>query len=165
MKRQAPSLTDLKQQALAQLSTIFTPAQATQVEQGITNYTNQYVINRNAEQFYDSVYSEKLANIVYDMSQVNESTSKIRQTDDLANIAFLEPHETDYDNWKSIIERHQKDKDTLENLPGIERPDHPCRKCKWIVYEYHELQLRGLDEATTVFWKCKKCGTCDVRNG
>jgi DNA-directed RNA polymerase subunit M/transcription elongation factor TFIIS len=115
----------------------------------------------------NGIYQSKFADLIFNLANENQTMDKIitdihNKCYNPYNLAFCTAYELNMDQWLKIIMRKNKTKEVLSNLPTIDYI--PCIKCACTKYNYIMLQIRGADEATTIFYICTQCGNTTSEN-
>jgi DNA-directed RNA polymerase subunit M/transcription elongation factor TFIIS len=135
---------------------------AIKLEAGIFEFTLVYGLIKNyVNSIFPAIYNDK----VYDICQNLDPTNAIQNHTlidainygelDPQTVAFLRPHETHPDRWKTLI---QKDKLREEKRRNIATTDiYKCYNCGGRKCTMFELQTRSADEPMTKIITCLDC--------
>ena len=71
-------------------------------------------------------------------------------------IAYLQHHQLDGENWDALISRKKLREEKMKNASTTDA--YPCRKCKKRKAYVFRFQTRSADEPMTTFIRCLVCG-------
>ena len=130
---------------------------AKEIEIGIVNFTNEYLINNNTPSFlFDEIYLNKTNEIIKILT-INDNLLNLIKDKKLEpkKIAFMKDEELFPEKYDEI-----KKKKEIQNLNSEVKGSSAfeCKKCHERNVEIYQKQTRSGDEPPTTFIICLKCG-------
>jgi DNA-directed RNA polymerase subunit M/transcription elongation factor TFIIS len=108
-----------------------------------------------------AIYNDKIKNILYEIVSSPYKDKIIKNIIDRVinphEIAFLEPHKINPDNWHLLIKKNELREFKKNNMAATDL--YKCRNCGERKCSVSHLQTRGIDEPMTTFITCLICRT------
>ena len=128
---------------------------AANIEVSVLNFSKEYVEANNLPYLLDSIYNDKLTNI---MSLISlELIEEILKDNIPANkIAFMNDSDLNPKKFKEFFKKRKKIDEIKDNTTVVTA--YKCKKCGGNRSKVKELQVDRGDEPTNIFITCLDCG-------
>ena len=126
------------------------------IEQGIYDFTVNYVTENEIPYLFESIYENKLSEILSYLNKKNSSLIKMIENNEIDpyNIVFYKIEELEPDRYHNIL----KQREFEEHNGNFGSDAFTCSKCKKSKCQVTQRQTRAGDEPPTIFVKCLECG-------
>lgn len=160
------SKVDKKELIITQFSKLVSKKIATDIEESIQKYTNEYCNTENIfdESSKNKVYINKCKSIYDNLDPKSEIgntklITRIKTKDfNISRIAFLTPQELFPEHWNKLIDKqHEEDEIKYSKTMVSVSEDIKCPRCFKKRVTYFDAQVRCSDEPMTTFYTCLEC--------
>ena len=129
------------------------------IEQGVYNFSKDYVIQNEVEFMIEQIYQDKSSEIFNKLKEDGKDLIKLLDKKKIKaiDLAILKPEELNPKIYESILKKEEIRKYKEENKSA--NSSFKCSKCgNTKKFDVSQKQIRAGDEPITTFVKCLECG-------
>lgn len=149
--------------AVIELNTVLTDIEKSiKLEMGIFEFALvNCMLNSIDKKIIPAVYRDRLEDVILNLDKSSYLKNNTLSTSILSGkvnprlVAFMAPDQMHPENWALILQKVAFRIKTESNI--VTSDLYQCEECHERKMRVTELQMRGLDEPTTVFLTCMKC--------
>jgi DNA-directed RNA polymerase subunit M/transcription elongation factor TFIIS len=156
--------TETRDDTIKKLSKYVDKNVSKEIEKSIYKFSNDYAEENDTPYLLDSIYENKLIEIISYLSATDSYVIKALKDKYLKAeiLAQYKPNELNPEKYESIIKKMELEEYRNNNISGTNV--FTCSKCKKSRCQVTQKQTRSGDEPPTIFVTCLECGFCFTYN-
>ena len=149
---------DLRTKYITKFNSLLDNSIATQIEESIHNFSNEYANCNETLYILDEIYETKaieIENLLKD-KEITFKELLMNETLKPSMVAYLSPEKLNPDKYNQIIKKKNTEEHNKNNQ--YTSTVYTCKKCKNKKCQVVQRQTRSADEPATTFVTCMECG-------